>query len=119
MGVAHHASYIAWLEMGRTELLRQSGATYRQLESEGVYLVVTKLAITYRRPAQYDDEVTIVTSIAGGGRARIDHDYEIRRIAPGEMKGELLACASTTLACVDKSGRPCALPCWLTAEAHA
>ncbi|RMH32120.1 MAG: acyl-CoA thioesterase [Planctomycetota bacterium] len=118
MGVAHHASYVAWLEMGRTELLRESGVAYRDLEAEGVLLVVTRLEIRYRRPARYDDEVTVVTRVVGGGRARIDHEYEIRLIGAGESAGELLATASSTLACVDPNGRPRALPDWLTARAH-
>ncbi len=118
MGVAHHASYVAWLEMGRTELLRESGIAYRDLEAEHVFLVITRLELKYKSPARYDDEVTIITKVSGGGRARIDHEYEIRRIAPGEDRGELLATALTTLACVDQNGRPQPLPDWLRADSH-
>lgn len=118
MGVAHHASYVAWLEMGRTELLRESGVAYRDLEAENVFLVITRLELKYRKAARYDDEVTILTRVSGGGRARIDHEYEIRILAPGEERGELLATASTTLACVGQHGRPQALPDWLRADSH-
>ena len=118
MGVAHHGSYVAWLEMGRTELLRYSGATYRQLEAEQVYLVVTKLELKYRAPVRYDDELTVLTRVAGGGRARIDHEYEIRRQSADQSQGALLATASSTLACVGPTGRPTPLPDWLTAAAH-
>lgn len=118
MGVAHHGSYIAWLEMGRTELLRASGVAYRDLEGAGVYLVITRIALKYHRPARYDDVVTVFTRVAGGGRARIDHEYEVRRIGDGERTGELLATGASTLACVDKTGRPQALPVWLCADAH-
>lgn len=118
MGVAHHAAYIPWLEMGRTELLRASGVTYRDLEAAGVFLVVTRLEIAYRRPARYDDTITVITRVTGGGRARIDHAYEVRRLAENESTGELLASATSTLACVDAAGRPTALPDWLTADAH-
>lgn len=118
MGVAHHASYVAWLEMGRTELLRNCGVSYRDLEAAGVFLVITKLELKYRKPARYDDEVTIITRVTGGGRARIDHEYEVRLIGAGEERGELLATATTTLACVDETGRPRALPDWLRADAH-
>jgi acyl-CoA thioester hydrolase len=118
MSVAHHGSYIAWLEMGRTELLRASGVTYRQLEEAGVFLVITKIELRYRSPARYDDEVTILTRVTGGGRARIDHEYEVRRIDAGQDTGELLVTASSTLACVDQQGKPRALPDWLTAAAH-
>lgn len=117
MGVAHHAAYIPWLEVSRTELLRESGVAYVDLERAGVFLVVTKLDIRYRRPARYDDEVTIVTRVVGGGKARIDHEYEVRR-ANEAGAFELLAEASSTLACVDRAGKPQPLPDWLTAEAH-
>jgi len=123
MGVAHHASYIPWLELGRTELLRASGVSYADLEHAGVFLVVIKLAIRYRRPARYDDEIAIATRVAGGGRARIDHEYMVRRGASAhalstDAPEELLATATSTLACVDNTGKPRALPDWLTAKAH-
>ena len=52
MNVAHHASYAPWLEMGRTELLRQGKVSYAELEQAGVFLVVTKLELRYRRPTE-------------------------------------------------------------------
>ena len=111
MGVAHHASYIAWLEMGRTELLRPSGVSYRDMEEAGILLAVTRLEVRYRLPARYDDEMIVRTRVSGGGRARIDHAYELVRIgATGE---ETLATAESTLACIDHDGRPRPLPEWL------
>ena len=118
MGVAHHGSYVAWLEIGRTELLRESGVAYRDLEAENVFLVITRLELKYRLPARYDDEVMIMTRVSGGGRARIDHEYEIRRLQPGQDRGDLLATGATTLACVNEHGRPQPLPDWLRADAH-
>lgn len=118
MGVAHHASYIPWLEMARTEMLRAGGVTYAQLEDAGVLLVVTKLEVKYRIPARYDREVVIRTRVAGGGRARIDHAYEVLETRAGGELGDVLATASTTLACVGRDGRPRALPDWLTPGAH-
>ncbi len=112
MGVAHHASYIAWLEMGRTELLRPSGVSYREMEAAGILLAVTKLEVRYQFPARYDDELTLRTWVSGGGRARIDHEYEIVRL--GDSSEESVARASSTLACIDPEGRPRALPDWLT-----
>ena len=49
MGVVHHAAYIPWLEMGRTELLRDAGISYAQLEAAGTFLVIVKLSCSYRR----------------------------------------------------------------------
>lgn len=116
-GVAHHSSYVAWLEMGRTELLRLGPAgtpSYRAMEAEGVFLVVAKLELSYKSPARYDDLVIVTTHVVGGGRARIDHEYEVfRDDEDGRGKSRLLATAKSTLACVDKNGKPWALPEWL------
>lgn len=118
MGVVHHGAYPAWLEIGRTELLRGAGITYAQLEASGVLLVVTRLALRYRLPARYDDELEIRTRVTGGGRARIDHAYEVCRVGPSGIAGDLCAEATSTIACVDAAGRPRALPAWLTPGAH-
>lgn len=119
MGVAHHAAYIPWLEIARTEMLREGGITYAQMEAAGLFLVITRLDIQFKRPARYDDLVRIDTVVSGGGRARLDHTYEARRITDDPATNdELLAIASTTLACVDATGRPSALPDWLRADEH-
>jgi acyl-CoA thioester hydrolase len=120
MGVAHHASYAPWLEMGRTELLRAAGVSYAGLERDGVFMVIVKLDIRYRRPVRYDDVVEVRTRRAGGGKVKIEHEYEVVIIEPGEhgprgedRRGVVASVASTTLACVDRDGRPRALPDWL------
>ena len=105
MGVAHHSAFAVWFEMGRTELLRRSSdVPYRRLESEGVFFAVTRLDVRFRRPARYDDVLTLHTRITGTGRAKIEHGYELYRDA------ELIATASTTVACLDRNGRPQPLP---------
>ena len=105
MGVAHHTAYPVWFEMGRTELLQQgSGVRYRDLEAEGVYFAVAKLAVQYKRPARYDDRLTLETKITGSGRAKIEHAYALVR------DGLLLATASTTIVCLDAEGRPRPIP---------
>jgi len=114
MGVAHHASYVPWLEMARTELLRGSGVTYADMESEGIFLVVTKLDLRYKAPARYDDELLVVTRVTKFGRARLDHEYEVW--GSDKQNGQrttLHVQATSTLACVDETGRPRALPEWL------
>lgn len=114
MGVAHHGSYVPWLEMARTELLRTSGVSYAQLEAAGVFLVVAKLGVVYRRPVLYDDVVEIACTVQGGGRVKIDHTYEIAVVERAGMAcTEPAASASTTLACVDRDGRVTPLPDWL------
>ena len=104
MGLLHHAQYLVYLEQARTELLRAQGLTYRDLEDQGFLLVLTKIEVRYRRPAYYDDLLTIRTFVVRTTAVRIDHRYEVMR------NGELLAEATTTLACVDRDGRPQALP---------
>lgn len=115
MGVAHHGSYIPWLEMARTELLRSSGVSYAQLEGAGIFLVVAKLSVAYRRPILYDDVIEVRCRVSGGGRVKIEHTYEIHVVERNNAALSIDAAgASTTLACVDREGRIGALPDWLT-----
>ena len=99
MGVVHHSVYPVWFEMGRTEMLRGDGGSYRDLESAGIFLVVADLAIRFRSPARYDDDLLLRTHLLEGGRARIRHGYEL--LGPD---GSILATATTTIACVDAAG---------------
>lgn len=126
MGVAHHASYIPWLEMGRTELLRDSGVSYATLEQAGVFLVVTSVEMKYRRPVHYDDLVELRTTVSGGSRVKIVHTYELALLEDGghggsratRALGDTLAIGSTTLACVGRDGRIQPLPAWLSPAAE-
>ncbi len=119
MGVAHHAAYAPWLEMGRTEMLRAAGVTYAQMERDGVFLVVAKLEIRYRRPVYYDDVVEVRSRVTGGGKVKIEHEYEIALVESGagaaqaRTIGEVLTSANTVLVCVTADGAVRALPQWL------
>jgi acyl-CoA thioester hydrolase len=84
--------------MGRVELLRNLGHSYADLERDGVFFVVVKAEVRYHQPARYDDELTLLTRVVRQTHVRYDHVYELRR---GE---ELLATASTTIACVGRDG---------------
>lgn len=99
MGFLHHSNYLCYFEMGRTELLRADGGSYREMEDKGLFLVVTNVAVQYRRSARYDDLLTLTTRFAKISYAKLDHAYELRR------DGELLTTGSTTLACIDREGR--------------
>lgn len=119
MNVAHHAAYIPWLEIARTELLRDSGLSYAELEHAGVFLVVVSLEVKYRRPVRYDDVVEIRTRVKGGSKVKIEHEYEVvvvERAGEKEFAAESAAIAHTTLACVDAQGKIGMLPGWLIAE---
>ncbi|MGL4462353.1 MAG: acyl-CoA thioesterase [Planctomycetia bacterium] len=104
MGFVHHANYFVYFEMGRTELLRASGLTYKGVEELGFYLVVAKIACKFKAPARYDDALTLRTTIARHTPVRIEHAYRLLRDATLIAEGE------STLACVDKEGRLQALP---------
>jgi acyl-CoA thioester hydrolase len=104
MGLLHHANYLVYFEQGRTELLRSLGLSYRDLEDQGYLLVLTRCEVRYRRPARYDDLVTLRTTVVRTTAVRVDHRYELF----GD--GALLAEGTTTLACVDREGRLQALP---------
>jgi acyl-CoA thioester hydrolase len=104
MGLLHHANYLVYFEQARTELLRSFGLSYRDLEDKGFLLVITKVELRYKRPAFYDDLLTVHTTVAKTTAVRIDHVYEVFR------DGTLIAEGGTTLACVDREGRPQPLP---------
>ncbi|MBI3462327.1 MAG: acyl-CoA thioesterase [Planctomycetes bacterium] len=99
MGYLHHANFLVYFEMARTELLRSHGLTYKDLEAQGNLLVVVRAQCRYYRPARYDDLLVIRTTVVRATGARIDHRYEMFR------DGVLLAEGETTLACVDREGR--------------
>ncbi len=104
MGVAHHATFPIWFEMGRTEMLRATGQNYRALEEAGIFLAVVKLEVRYRRPARYDDLMRVRTELLCAGPVKIEHAYTLLR---GD---EVLAEGATTLACLDREGRARAIP---------
>ncbi|MGF1578378.1 MAG: acyl-CoA thioesterase [Gemmataceae bacterium] len=104
MGLLHHANYLVYFEQGRVELLRQRGLTYKDLEDLGFLLVLTKIEVRYRRPAYFDDLLTLRTTVVRTTSVKIEHKYELLR---GQ---ELLAEAETTLGCVDRNGQVQRLP---------
>jgi acyl-CoA thioester hydrolase len=104
MGLLHHANYFVYFEMARTELLRQRGISYREIEDAGHYLVIIDLSCKYKRPAHYDDLLTVRTTVERVTHVKIIHRYEVMR------DGLLLAEGQSTLACVDAEGKPQGLP---------
>jgi len=107
MGFLHHANYFTYFEIGRTELLRANGRDYRQVEEDGLFMVVVKIGSTYKLPARYDDVLTLRTAVARITAAKIEHTYQVFR---GE---DLLTEGFSTLACVDRQGRVQRVPEWL------
>jgi acyl-CoA thioester hydrolase len=104
MGYLHHSHYPVYFEQGRTELLRQRGITYREIEDQGFFLVVVRLECRFRKPARYDDVLRLRTIVSRVTPVRIEHRYEIHR------DDVLLTEGSSTLACVDHNGQLMELP---------
>jgi acyl-CoA thioester hydrolase len=100
MGFAHHASYLAWLEMARIEMLDQIGISYKEFEQAGYFIPVLGVSVKYRKPAFFDDILTIVCLVNESPTLRFHIDYEVFR---GD---KLLATASTDHAFINKEGRP-------------
>ena len=100
MGVVYHANYLPWFEVARTQLLREQNFPYRQLEADGFRLPVLEVSAKYRRPAVYDDTITIVATMREKPLLRIRISYEVLR---GD---ELLATGESTHAFCDLHGRP-------------
>lgn len=99
MGFLHHSRYLAYFEMGRTELFRAQGGSYREMEESGMFLVIARVDCRYLKPARYDDVLTLRTTISKVTPAKLEHEYEV-------FNGErLLTTAHTVLACVDREGQ--------------
>ena len=102
MGVVYHGNYAQYFEMGRVEWLRNMGVSYKWMEQNGVMLPVVSLSMNYKKPARYDDLLTVKTIFKSQSSVKIEFDYEIYN----ENK-ELLTTGNSMLVFVDmKSGRP-------------
>src|SRR5215470_7847565 len=85
MGVVYYANYLIWFEVGRTDLLRHAGWSYREMELEGFALPVIEAHCTYKQPARYDEELEIRTSGQLVSLVRLRFDYEVARLADGAL----------------------------------
>ncbi len=77
MGIAHHSNYVVWFEIGRTDLCRETGFSYRDIEKRGSLLVVVEIGCRYRTPFLYDDEVVIRTSVREVASRSMTFHYEL------------------------------------------
>jgi acyl-CoA thioester hydrolase len=106
MGVVYYANYFVWFEVARTDLLRQAGWSYRDMEAEGCRLPVVEAHCDYRKPACYDDELEVRTTGAWLSHVRIRFDYVVVRLADDVV----LAAGHTVHASLDLTGKPMRLP---------
>ncbi|WP_417746212.1 acyl-CoA thioesterase [Rosistilla oblonga] len=103
-GRVHHANYLNYFERGRVELMRSLGSSYKQFEADGLMLVVAEMNVKYHQMAEFDDELTLTTTVLEAHGARIRHRYEIFR------DDQLLVFAESVIACVRSDGRATRLP---------
>jgi acyl-CoA thioester hydrolase len=106
MGVVYYANYFVWFEVGRTDLLRDAGWSYRDMEADGYLLPVLEASCVYRQSARYDDELDVRTTGALLSPVRVKFVYDVVR--PSDDL--LLATGFTVHASIDRDGRPCRLP---------
>lgn len=108
MGVVYYGNYLQYYEVGRVELMRVLGTSYKQMEDRGVMMPVRSASLSYNRPALYDEELTIRTIIKELPSSRMQFFYEIYNEA-----GVLIHTGDSTLVFVDKqTRRPCRCPEW-------
>lgn len=106
MGVVYHGNYAQYFEMGRVEWLRNLGVSYKWMEENGVMLPVVTLNMNYKRPAKYDDLLTVRTIFKSQTSVKIEFDYEIYNEA-----NELLTTGYSMLVFVDvNTGKPVLAP---------
>jgi acyl-CoA thioester hydrolase len=106
MGVVYYANYFVWFEVGRTDLLRSLGGTYRELEADGIFLPVIEAACEYAQPSRYDDELEIRTDGRLKSPVRVEFIYEVVRL----VDGKTVARGRTVHAATNREGRPCRIP---------
>jgi acyl-CoA thioester hydrolase len=112
MGVAYHAHYLVWCEIGRTDFMRAHGMSYADMERSGIRLAVSEASIRYHAAARYDDAVRVETRLADVRSRAVTFDYLLTRTSDGTR----LATARTTLVALDGDGRPAALPAPIRAQ---
>lgn len=106
-GHVHHSNYLNYFEVARTEMLRTWGHSYREMEESGMMLVIVHAECDYQSAAKFDDLLTIETRLEKAKGVRITHQYKITR------DDQIICTGHTTVACVNKHGKPQRLPEWL------
>ena len=106
MGIVYYANYFVWFEVGRTDLLRHEGWSYRNMEADGYSLPVVEAHCDFRQSARYDDDVEIRTEGVLLSPVRVRFEYRAVRMSDGAVLAE----GHTVHAVLDKSGKPRRLP---------
>ena len=108
MGVVHHSNYVNFYESARTEMLRECGTTYREMEEAGVMLPVMEVTQKFYAPARYDDLLTVKLKLAELPKVRLVFDHQVYNEA-----GQLVNTGRVVLAFMDReTRRACRAPGW-------
>jgi acyl-CoA thioester hydrolase len=111
MGVVYHSRYLVWLDIARTEYLRQAGMTYKELEAMGFFLVVGDLTMRYHRPARYDDLVQVRCWVGDLASRRVTFGYKLTDAETGAK----LVTAETRMLSLNRQFEPTRLPAEVSA----
>ena len=106
MGVVYHANYLVWLDVARTELLRQAGMSYKELEGKGWFLAVSEVRLRYKRAARYDDPIRVRCWVREVGSRKVGFGYAVEHAE----RNELLATAVIELLSLSREFTPTRLP---------
>ena len=106
MGVVYHARYLVWLDVARTELLRQAGMSYKELEGKGYFLAVSEVRLRYKRAARYDDPIRVRCWVREVGSRKVGFGYAVEHAE----RGELLVTAVIELLSLSQAFTPTKLP---------
>lgn len=104
MGVVYYANYLVFFEMGRTELMRQIGFSYDEMEKQGLYFPVVNAQCNYHAPAHYDDLITVETSICEIKNVTVTFAYKIT------LDGNVLVTGTTKHPLVNYAFKPTRIP---------
>jgi acyl-CoA thioester hydrolase len=117
MGVVYHTHYLVWCEVARTSLIRSLGASYAELEKDGLILAVADASIRYHQPARYDDLIAVHVRVSDVKSRTVTFEYRIERVA--DDRTTRLASASTMLIALDGQGATRRMPSELVEKLRA
>lgn len=109
-GRVHNSQYLNYFERGRVEMLRSIGISYRELEQTGLMLVVRSMHVDFRVPAQFDDELELITSLRHSHGARVEHGYELVKRGTLDSAPVTVVTGHSVIACIDREGKVRRLP---------
>ena len=113
-GRVHNSQYLNYFERGRVEMLRENGISYREIEETGLMLVVKTMHVDFHMPAEFDDELELLTTLSHCHGARVEHAYRLIRMGSSEADPRpsetVIVTGHSIVACVDREGKVKRLP---------